>query len=181
MNELILKKLTAGSLTAKTAITDFVFVVDPAADAGVVITSSGSEYWYGTATGIPGATDAANACTFRLPTPTSAGEKVTINLSNAAVIAKINGISVADPATVNMTYIASEDGSSVEVASTAVGADGTENTMIKIAASHLLIGDRIECISTSATNWLVQVRCEGGLMAAGDIVVDPGNALGYID
>ena len=181
MNELVLKKLDTGSFTAKTAITDLVLVTDPASDTGIVVTNSGKEYWYGTTTGAPGQTDAANACTFQLPTPTGAGEKVTINFSNAAVFAKINGISVAAPATVNMTYIASEDGTSVEVASTATGVDGTANTMIKIAASHVLIGDRIECISTSATNWLVQVRCEGGLMAAGDIAVDPGNVLGYID
>jgi len=181
MNELILSKLEVGNLEANTAVTGFNFVVDPASDTAIVVTNSGNEYWYGTATGVPGATDAANACTFQLPTPSGAGEKVTINLSNAAVIAKINGISVKAPATVNMTYIASEDGTSVEVASTALGVDGTANTMIKVVASHLLIGDRIECISTSTTNWLVQLRCEGGLMAAGDIAVDPGNVLGYID
>ena len=181
MNELILQKLDAGGLTAKTAITNHNFVIDPASDTAIVKTASGTEYWYGTATGIPGAADAANACTFQLPTPTVVGEKVNINFANAAVFAKLFGVSVAAPATVNMTYIASEDGTSVEVASTAVGVDGTANTMISIATSHYLIGDRIECVSTSATHWLVKVICEGGLMAVGDIAPDPGNASGYID
>ena len=80
-----------------------------------------------------------------------------------------------------MTYIVYEAGAVVETATTAAGVDGTANTMIKLAASHFKLGDVYECISTSASHWLVKIHGGNGLIAAGDIVVDPGNAGGYID
>ena len=53
--------------------------------------------------------------------------------------------------------------------------------MVKLAASHLLVGDEIHCWSTSTTTWLMRIVGRNNLIAAGDIAVDPGNAGGYID
>tara|TARA_R100001460_G_scaffold63907_1_gene104081 strand:- start:55 stop:609 length:555 start_codon:yes stop_codon:yes gene_type:complete len=181
IDEMLVSKAEVAKLDCKTAVTSFEYVTNPASDAGIVKCQSGREYWYGTATGIPGASDAANAVTFQLPSPERAGEKIVINFSNAAVINKILGVTVDDEANDNITYIATEDGSSVEVASTATGVHGTANTMVKIAAQHYLIGDKLECVSTSTTNWLMKVVSEGGTLAAGDIAPDPGNVGGYID
>lgn len=174
-------QLLTDNLKASTAITDFVYLADKDSDTAIINLCSGTEYWYGTADGKPGSTDSDNAITFALPTPRHAGEKIVLNFSNAALIAKLVGVTVVDEANVNITYIATEDGSSVEVASTATGVHGTANTMVKISASHALIGDRLECVATSKTNWLMKVVSEGGTLLASDIAPDPGNVGGYID
>ena len=80
-----------------------------------------------------------------------------------------------------ISYIANDNGVFIESATTEVGTDGTEDTMIKLSASHFQIGDTYEFISVSTTKWLAVINGRNGLIAAGDIVVDPGNVAGYID
>jgi|TARA_R110002050_G_scaffold61632_2_gene136139 hypothetical protein len=156
-------------------------IADAANDTTISALACGKEYYFGTTTGAVGASDGDSAFTLQLPVPKGAGEKIKVTCLTAAAYAKLLGISNASPAAVTMTYIVYEAGAVVETATTAAGVDGTANTMIKLAASHFKLGDVYECISTSASHWLVKIHGGNGLIAAGDIVVDPGNAGGYID
>lgn len=172
---------TGKGVEHKFAPTKIKLVADAADDTTVTVLSSGDNVLFGTATGLPGAGDGNNVTTLQLPTPTVAGERITIRPMNAAVIAKICGISVAEPASVTMTYVLSEAGAVVKTETTVAGVDGTANTMIKIGASHVKLGDVIECTALSTTQWLVEYQGAGGLFVGGDINVDPGNVAGHID
>lgn len=175
------KEAEAIKLNARTSLTDFEYLAEGTADTDIIQLQSGKEYRFGTVTGKAGSTDTDTAMTFQLPVPFGAGEKIRVEFTNAAVVAKILGISSADPANVNISYSVYESGDHIESADTTAGVDGTANTMVKLAASHYKIGDYLDCVSTSATNWLVKIQAYGGLIAAGDIAPDPGNANGYID
>ena len=155
----------------------------PDSDGDTTITSlkSGEEYYFGTTTGAPGAADGDNAFTFQLPTPSVVGERIKITCLTAAAYAKLLGFSVAAPATVTITYIANDNGVFIESAPTIAGVDGTANTMVKLNNSHFKIGDTYEAVSLSTTKWLLTINGRNGLIATGDIAVDPGNVLGYID
>ena len=172
-----------GDIEARGAVNSYntVALANIASDTtSIHVLESGKEYFFGTDTGIAGATDGAHNVTFQLPAPRQIGEKIKIVPQNATVVAKLLGISSAVPATVNITYFAIEAGAVVETASTALGTNGTENTMVKLVASHYKIGDVIECTSSSATNWQVRIIGAGGLIAAVDIAVAAGNVGGYI-
>ena len=173
--------IQAETLETRSSLTDFEYLAEGTADTDIIKLLSGKEYRFGTATGKPGAADTDTAMTFQLPVPLAAGERIRLEFTNAAVVAKLLGISSAAPATVNISYSVYESGDHIESADTATGVDGTDNTMVKLAASHYKIGDYLDCVSTSATNWLVKIQAYGGLIAAGDIAPDPGNAGGYID
>ena len=154
-------------------------------DTSIYTLVSGHTYFWGTATGIPGATDNANAITFALPTPTQVGEYICILPQNAAVINKLVGFTVVDESAVTIRYQVYEPTANntalIETATTVTGTHGTNNTMVKLNASHLLVGDEIHCWATSTTTWLMRIVGRNNLIAAGDIAVDPGNAGGYID
>lgn len=156
-------------------------IADAANDTTISVLESGKEYFFGTSTGAIGAADADNAFTLQLPIPEGPGEKIKVTCLTATAYAKLLGISNADPANITMTYIVYEAGAVVETATTAAGVDGTANTMIKLSNTHFKLGDVYECCSTSATHWLVKIHGGNGLIAGGDIAVDPGNASGYID
>ena len=156
-------------------------IADAANDTTISALVSGNEYFFGTATGAIGASDADNAFTLQLPKPEGAGEKIKVTCLTASAYAKLLGISNAMPSEVTITYIVYEAGAVVETATTAAGVDGTQNTMIKLNNSHFQLGDVYECISTSSSHWLVKIHGGNGLIAAGDIAVDPGNVAGYID
>ena len=85
------------------------------------------------------------------------------------------------PASETIYYIANDNGVFIEAATTVAGVDGTANTMVKLANSHGQIGDTYEAVSTSLTSWVLTINGRNGLIAAGDIAVDPGNVGGYID
>lgn len=155
-------------------------IADAANDTTISTLVSGNEYFFGTSNGAVGSADADNAFTLQLPKPEGAGEKIKVTCLTASAYAKLLGISNAEPATVTMTYIAYEAGAVIETATTAAGVDGTANTMIKLDASHFKLGDVYECISTSATHWLVKIIGGNGLIASGDIAVATGNVNGYI-
>lgn len=169
--------------TVKVPATSSVYnlIADAADDVTISVLESGKEYFFGTTTGALHAADGNNAVTFQLPVPESAGEKIKVTCLAAAAHAKLLGISVKDPATMTISYIANDNGVFIESATTEVGTDGTEDTMIKLSASHFQIGDTYEFISVSTTKWLAVINGRNGLIAAGDIVVDPGNVAGYID
>ena len=144
---------------------------------------SGHTYFWGTATGIQGAADNAHAITFALPSPKQAGEYICILPQNASVISQLVGLTVVNEATDTILYQAYEANGTtalIEAGTTAVGTHGTANTMVKLAASHLLIGDEIHCYSMSTTQWLMRIIGRNNLIAAGDIAADPGNVGGYI-
>ena len=123
--------------------------------------------------------------TFKLPTPTQAGETIKIFPTNASVIAKLVGFAVTNPNTTTIYYQVYEPTANntalIETATTVTGTNGTQNTMVKLAASHMLVGDEYELVSLSTTVWLLRITGRNNLIAAGDIVVDPGNVGGYID
>ena len=154
-------------------------------DTSIYTLVSGHTYFWGTATGLPGATDNANVITFALPSPTQAGEEIKLYPTNASAIAKIVGFTVVEESTDTIYYQVFEPTANntalIETATTVVGTHGTDNTMVKLAASHLLVGDEIHFISMSETVWLMRIIGRNNLIAAGDIAVDPGNASGYID
>ena len=162
-------------------------VADAADDVTITSLEAGKSYHFGTATGAFGAADGNNAMTFKLPTPTHVGEKIEILMTNAANIAKLIGLSCAVPATQTIRYVAIDHGAgagAVELAATTSGVDGTANTMVKVAANTLLIGDRIECVALSAgasATWQVYIHAVNSQLASSDIAPDPGNAGGYID
>ena len=160
-------------------------LVDINNDTSIYTLVSGHTYFWGTATGLPGATDNANAITFALPKPTQAGEYICILPQNAAVIGKLVGFTVVEESTDTIQYQVYEPTANntalIETATTVTGTHGTNNTMVKLATSHLLVGDEIHCYSLSATKWLMRIVGRNNLIAAGDIAVDPGNVGGYID
>ena len=170
--------LSAGIPTMGNAYT---LVADAGNDTTITNLVSGYEYYFGTVTGVPGATDGNNAMTFRLPTPTAIGERIKITNTCAAAHAKLIGFSVEVPASETIYYIANDNGVFIEAATTVAGVDGTANSMVKLANSHGQIGDTYEAVSTSLTSWVLTINGRNGLIAAGDIAVDPGNAGGYID
>ena len=160
-------------------------LVDIDNDTSIYTLVSGHTYFWGTATGLPGATDNANAITFALPSPAQAGEYICILPQNAAAISKLVGITVVEESTDTITYQVYEPTANntalIETGTTATGTHGTQNTMVKLNNSHLLVGDEIHCYSLSATQWLVRIVGRNNLIAAGDIAIDPGNVGGYID
>ena len=160
-------------------------LVDINDDTSVYTLVSGHTYFWGTATGLPGATDNANAITFALPTPTQVGEYICILPQNAAVINKLIGFTVVEESTDTITYQVYEPTANntalIETGTTATGTHGTQNTMVKLNAQHLLVGDEIHCYSLSTTQWLMRIIGRNNLIAAGDIAIDPGNVGGYID
>ena len=155
------------------------------ADAGddVTITSlaSGNEYFFGTTDGAPGSSDGNNAFTFKLPTPAGIGETIKITCLSAAAYGSLLGFVTTLPASETIRYIANDNGVFIESAVTATGVNGTANTMVKLNATHFQIGDTYEAVSLSTTSWLLTINGRNGLIAAGDIAVDPGNSSGYID
>lgn len=160
-------------------------LVDINDDTSIYTLVSGHTYFWGTATGLPGATDNANAITFALPSPSQAGEYICILPQNAATINKLIGFTVVEESTDTIQYQAFEPTANntalIETATTVTGTHGTNNTMVKLNAQHLLVGDEIHCYSLSATKWLMRIVGRNNLIAAGDIAVDPGNVGGYID
>jgi len=160
-------------------------LVDINNDTSIYTLVSGHTYFWGTATGLPGAADNANAITFALPTPSQAGEYICILPQNAATIAKLVGFTTVEESTDTIQYQVYEPTANntalIEQASTTAGVHGTANTMVKLAASHLLVGDEIHCYSLSSTKWLMRIIGRNNLIAAGDIVADPGNVGGFID
>lgn len=171
-----------GTLTATGGTKNPVTLVSDAAnDTTITNLVSGHTVFFGTTTGVIGAADGNNAFTFRLPTPTQGGEVIHLYAVNAAAYAKLLGLSVEDPSTTTISYVVREAGALIETASTETGADGTDNTMVKIANTHFKMGDHITCISVNTTKWYVEIDGNNGLLAGGDIAVDPGNAGGYID
>tara|TARA_R110000796_G_scaffold86602_1_gene187307 strand:+ start:116 stop:739 length:624 start_codon:yes stop_codon:yes gene_type:complete len=159
----------------------YTLIADAANDTTITNLVSGYEYYFGTVTGAPGATDGNNAMTFRLPTPTAIGERIKITNTCAAAHAKLIGFAVEVPASETIYYIANDNGVFIEAATTVAGVDGTANSMVKLNASHGQIGDTYEAVSTSLTSWVLTINGRNGLIATGDIAVDPGNAGGYID
>jgi len=170
--------LSAGIPTMGNAYT---LIADAGNDTTITNLVSGYEYYFGTVTGVPGATDGNNAMTFRLPTPTAIGERIKITNTCAAAHAKLIGFSVEVPASETIYYIALDNGVFIEAATTVAGVDGTANSMVKLNASHGQIGDTYEAVSTSLTSWVLTINGRNGLIATGDIAVDPGNVGGYID
>ena len=156
-------------------------IPDAANDTTITVLKSGREYHFGTSDGVLASSDSDNAFTFQLPTPKIVGEKIKITCLTAAAYAKLLGFSVLAPATVTITYIANDNGVFIESAPTVAGVDGTANTMVKLSNTHFQIGDTYEAVSLSTTKWLLTINGRNGLIATGDIAVDPGNASGYID
>lgn len=170
-----------GALTATGGTKNPVTLVSDAAnDTTVTNLVSGHTVFFGTSDGVIGSTDGDNAFTFRLPTPTQGGEVIHIYAVNAAVVNKLLGLSVEDPATTTISYVVREAGALIETATTTAGVDGTANTMVKINLQHFKMGDHITCISVNTTKWYVEIDGNNGLIAAGDIAPAPGNAGGYI-
>jgi hypothetical protein len=156
-------------------------IADAADDVTITTLESGKEYYYGTATGAHGASDGDNAMTFALPTPTRVGEKIKITNTCATAHGKLIGFTVVDESAVTIRYVALDNGVFIEQGVTATGTHGTQNTMVKLAATHGQIGDTYECQSVSTTQWLLTINGRNGLIASGDIAPDPGNSGGYID
>jgi hypothetical protein len=152
-------------------------------DDDTTITSlrSGYTYHVGTITGAVGAADDANNITLKLPTPNAPGERIRVYWTNASVIAKLVGVVTSLPATETITYWAYARQVFKETATTATGVNGTANTMVKLSNSSVILGDIWDFTSMSATNWRMDLNDATNILAAGDIVVDPGNAAGYID
>lgn len=171
-----------GALTATGGTKNPVTLVpDASNDTTVTNLVSGHTVFFGTSDGVIGSTDGNNAFTLRLPTPTQGGEVIHIYAVNAAVVNKLLGLSVEDPATTTISYVVREAGALIETATTSVGVNGTANTMVKFNAQHFKMGDHITCISVNTTKWYVEIDGNNGLLAADDIAPDPGNAGGYID
>ena len=141
---------------------------------------SGNTYFFGTATGLVGAADSDNAYTFKLPTPTQAGEQIIIYPTMASVYAENVGFVTTIPASETIRYIAYEAGAVVEAGVTATGTAGSQNVFVDLNNSHAKLGDKYICTSLSTTQWLLEIHGAGGLIAAGDIEPAAGNASGYI-
>ena len=157
------------------------YIADADDDTTITNLVAGREYHFGTSDGKAGSSDGDSAMTFRLPSPTNVGETITLYHTNASVIAKLIGVSVEIPATQTITYYAYAQQVFIETATTAAGVDGTANTMVKVSASSTILGDIWTFTAMSATTWRMDINDATNIVAAGDIVVDPGNASGYID
>ena len=129
------------------------FIADAADDVTITPLVSGRIYHFGTTDGKVGSTDGNNVHSFQLPTPKGAGEKIELYHTNAAVVAKMLGVSVAVPASQIITYWAYAQQVFIETASTEVGTDGTEDTMVKVAASSTILGDIWTFTSMSDSTW----------------------------
>ena len=130
---------------------------------------------------VGGASDADNVMTFKLPTPSVVGERIRIYFSNAAVVNKLLGVSVTVPSTQTITYYSEAKNVFIESASTEVGTNGTEDTMVKVAVNSVILGDWWEFIAMSTVNWRMDMHDVTNILAAGDIIVDPGHADGHIE
>ena len=155
-------------------------IADAADDTTITSLVSGYEYYYGTTTGALGAADGNNAMTFKLPTPSAAGEYIKITNTCAAAHGKILGFVTSVPNTESITYIALDNGVFIESASTATGLAGTNNVFVKLNGSHGKIGDTYEFVSTSTTTWIATINGRNGLIATGDINLAAGNVGGYV-
>ena len=157
------------------------YIADASDDTTITNLVAGRVYHFGTSDGKAGSTDGDSAMTFKLPTPAAANEQIVLYHTNAAVVAKILGFSVSIPAVEQITYYAYAQQVFIETATTAAGVNGTANTMVKVSASSTILGDIWTFTSMSPTTWRMDINDATNIVAAGDIVVDPGNASGYID
>ena len=144
--------------------------------------NSGKIHHFGTGTGALGNADDDDAFTFKLPTALAAGEQIIVKPVNASVYAKILGFVTNVPASQTITYYAYgvADGTMIESASTATGTMGTQNTFVKLNASHFVLGIVFTFTSMSTTNWRLDIHDPGDIIAAGDIAVAAGNVGGYV-
>lgn len=178
--------LTDSTLTQISAQSQAVHLIaDAADDTTITSLEAGKNYHFGTTTGAFGETDGNNAMTFKLPTPTYAGEKIEITMTNAANINKIIGFTTAVPATQSITYAMTERGGTEdgEVGTTNTGTAGTDNVFVRVSAQTFKLGDKVECVALStgaSARWMMYVVCVNNQMAAGDITKASGNVGGYI-
>ena len=151
-------------------------------DTTIHTLSTGKTHHFGTGPGALGNADDDDAFTFKLPTPLAAGEQIIVMPVNASVYAKILGFVTNAPATENITYYAYgvADGTMIESASTATGTMGTQNTFVKLNASHFVLGITFTFTSMSTTNWRLDIHDPGNIIAAGDIAPAAGNVGGYV-
>ena len=156
-------------------------IADATNDTTITNLETGKVYMWGTATGAKTGADADNAMTFKLPTPTKAGERIRIYFTNAAVVDKLLGVVTTTPASQTITYYAQAQNVFIESASTSTGTNGTHATMVKVAAESVIYGDWWDFISMSTTTWRMNMFDTTNILAAGDIAPDPGHASGYID
>jgi uncharacterized Zn finger protein len=150
-------------------------------DTTITSLKSGYTYHIGTITGAKGATDDANVITLKLPTPNAAGERIRVYWTNAAVINKIVGVTVTNPATQTIKYWAYAQQVFIEADTTEVGTNGTEDTMVKFAVNSTILGDIWDFTAMSTTVWRMDINDATNIVEAADVLVDPGNAAGYID
>ena len=157
------------------------FIAD--ADDDVTITSlvSGRVYHFGTTDGKAGSTDGNSAMTFKLPTPAAANEQIVLYHTNAAVVAKLIGVVCSVPASQTCVYYAYAQQVFIETGTTVTGVNGTADTMIKVSASSTILGDIWTFTSMSPSTWRLDINDATNIVAAGDLIPDPGNASGYID
>jgi len=169
-----------GALTCKDLPLGISYIADAANDTTITTLEAGKEYFFGTADGVIGASDGDNAFTFKLPTPTKAGERIKITAVNASAYAKLLGFVCTVPASETIRYIAYEAGAVVESGTTVTGTAGSQNVFVKLNNSHFKLGDVYECVSLSTTKWLVSVIGGNGLIASGDINPAAGHSGGYV-
>ena len=151
-------------------------------DTTIHTLQSGKIHHFGTGTGALGNADDDDAFTFKLPTPLGAREQIIVMPVNASVYAKILGFVPTAPATENITYYAYgvADGTMIESASTATGTSGTQNTFVKLNASHFVLGITFTFTSMSTTNWRLDIHDPGNIIASGDIAPAAGHIGGYV-
>ena len=132
----------------------------------------------GNSNGLPGATDNANAITLLLPSPSQAGEYFVFTqleqsrlVDSQSLKQQTDQYRAGEP-TANNTAL-------IETATTVTGTHGTDNTMVKLAAQHLLVGER-SVIIISNKMVLMSIVGRNKLIASGDIAVDPGNVGGFM-
>ena len=109
------------------------------------------------------------------------GRAATVALAGAGNLACTCSKHSRDESAVTIRYVAFDNGVFIEQGVTATGTHGTQNTMVKLNATHGQIGDTYECQALSTTQWLLTINGRNGLIASGDIAIDPGNSGGYID
>tara|TARA_R110002096_G_scaffold339821_2_gene533055 strand:+ start:647 stop:1273 length:627 start_codon:yes stop_codon:yes gene_type:complete len=157
-----------------------ILLAEPGNDTTVTSLVSGNTYYFGTATGLIGATDATDQYSFKLPTPTQVGETIVLYATNAAAYAKKLGFVCTVPATQLIKYVVYEAAAVVESGTTAAGALAGQNVYVDLNATHSKIGDKYICTSLSTTQWLLEIHGAGGLIVAGDIEPAVGNANGCV-
>ena len=158
-------------------------LVDKDNDISIYTLVSGHTYFWGTATGMQGAAANTHAITFALPPPKQAGEYICILPQNSSAIAALVGFTVVNEATDVILYQAYEasGGGMVQHGTTVAGTHGTNNTMVKLNASHFLIGDEVHCYSMSPKKWLMRIIGRNNIIGAGVITTVIGNVGGYIE